>query len=166
MQPAEKPLADRARKDAAEHLVPFVAGAQAIAVADVKYPAIKSAGNRRVVNGYIQLVDKIIFHPKIMVSREKMNAYPGIGEFRDLPKQPYKAFRDGVPVFIPEVKKISDKENFSGIMPDRVEPLAYQLLAVQAAFRRGYAQVKIGCKIYFFTVQNNEFCRTYFGPNL
>ena len=58
--------------------------------------------------------------------------------------QANKAFRHHLAVFVPEVKKIANDKNFSGVLFNAVEKRHDPALAFQTGGMVGRAQVKVG----------------------
>ena len=60
------------------------------------------------------------------------------------------SLRDGVSVFKPEVKNISEQVNAVGIMLNGIKPGNNSSLAYETALMIGNSEVEVRCKVDFF----------------
>ena len=85
-----------------------------------------------------------------MIADKKMDGYFGVGDLGQLAQQSHIALWYNPPVFIPEIKNVSDNKNLSSVFFYFIQELNNYFFALKAGLVVRSTEMKIGKEIDFF----------------
>src|SRR5688572_27123529 len=84
------------------------------------------------INGHVQFLLKIIFHPHVVVAYKKIQWNAFISKVGQCTQQTHISFRHYSFIFIPEIEHIAHDKNMRGIVLNGFKEINYDLFPLKA----------------------------------